>query len=231
MAYESLRTIGPGESLADAAYNQLSEAILRNELPQGSSLSVTELSEQLGISRSPAREAVQRLIHDGLAEYRGRRGTVVSSTSASGFAALLEVREVLEGLAARGAARSEGSDGEREELAELHDRLSRVPTGAAQSASDFVTLDMAFHRLIREMSGNPELEVLLDRIQARSHLSMHALWKGAHNVEAVLAEHAGICAAVVARDADAAEAAARHHIASLRERVLDSIDKAGGQLS
>ena len=212
MAYESLRTIGPGESLADAAYNQLSEAILRNELPQGSSLSVTELSEQLGISRSPAREAVQRLIHDGLAEYRGRRGTVVSSTSASGFAALLEVREVLEGLAARGAARSEGSDGEREELAELHDRLSRVPTGAAQSASDFVTLDMAFHRLIRELSGNPELEVLLDRIQARSHLSMHALWKGAHNV-------------------DAAEAAARHHIASLRERVLDSIDKAGGQLS
>ena len=51
MAYESLRTIGPGESLADAAYNQLSEAILRNELPQGSSLSVTELSEQLGISK------------------------------------------------------------------------------------------------------------------------------------------------------------------------------------
>jgi len=223
MTYEGLRIIGAGESLADAAYTQLSEAILRNELSAGSSLSVTELSAHLGISRSPAREAVQRLIHDGLADYRGRRGTVVASPSASGFAALLEVREVLEGLAARGAAASSGSDGHREELADLHGRLCRVPTGKEHTESELISLDTAFHRVIRQMSGNPELTTLLDRIQARSHLSMHGLWDGAGNVEAVVMEHAAICAAVVERDPESAEAAARHHIASLRDRVLSVI--------
>jgi len=223
MADQGLEPIRSAESLADAAYAQLSEAILFNRLPAGSSLSVPELSERLGISRSPAREAVQRLIHDGLAEYRGRRGTVVSSTTGTEFAALLEVRGVLEGLSARSAALA-GSVSARTELGELHDQLCSILIGDTHSETDLVDLDMAFHRLIRRMSGNLELTVLLDRIQARSHLSMHTLWQGARNLEAVVAEHAAICGAIVAGEPEVAEDAARTHIALLRGRVLSTIE-------
>ena len=113
--YAALSAIEAGDLLADRAYSQLSTAILRNHLSPGASLSVVELARHLGISRSPVREAVQRLIWDGLADYRGRRGTVVVSIDLNDFLRLLEVREALEALAARLAAQR-GSTEERDEL-------------------------------------------------------------------------------------------------------------------
>ncbi len=226
MAYENLKSIRPGRLLADTAYAQLSEGILRNELPPGTSLAVRELSQQLGISRSPVREAVQRLIYDGLADYRGRRGTVVSSIGISEFVALLDVREVLEGLAARMAV-GLATNGELEQLEQHHNEFSRITRGSDGSTSLFVEHDMTFHRLIREMTRNKELATILGRSQARAHLSMHSLWVGGQNVEAVRSEHGDICASIVARDPDQAAAAAQRHIAALRARTLAEIDDRG----
>lgn len=219
VTYESLRPIRPGRLLADSVYKQLSEGILRNELPPGTSLAVPELSRQLGISRSPIREAVQRLIHDGLADYRGRRGTVVSSIEIEDFVALLDVREILEGLSARLAARL-GSTKQLDQLDRLHTSFwNRVPA-PAEPDSIFVEHDMAFHRLIREMSRNSELDAILNRTQARAHLSMHSLWGRGHNVEAVQSEHHDISTAILARNPDLAASAAERHIAQLRRRTL-----------
>jgi len=224
---EDLSSIRPGDSLADAAYNQLSERILRNQLPPGTSLSVPELSRRLGISRSPVREAVQRLIYDGLADYRGRRGTVVSSIEISDFVALLEVREVLEGLTARLAAQR-ATDEELARLEALHGEFLSLepgsdPSESTPSEATLVEFDTSFHQLIREMSCNQELGIILARTQARAHLSMHTLWKGARNVEAVQSEHGEICAAILARDPNRADAAARDHIVALRHRVLSEV--------
>ena len=219
MVYDTLKSIRPGRLLADEAHAQLSEGILRNELPPGTSLSVPELSRQLGISRSPVREAVQRLIYNGLADYRGRRGTVVSSIGIPEFVALLDVREVLEGLAARIAAELATSD-ERAHLEQLHAGFDGIPRGGEASISGFVEHDMAFHRLIRGMARNEELAMILERSQARAHLSMHSLWGGTHNVDAAQAEHGDICAAIVAGDGELAEVAAKRHIAGLRSRTL-----------
>ena len=212
----------PAELLAEAAYAQLSEEILRKELPPGASLSVPALARQLGISRSPVREAVQRLIYDGLADYRGRRGTVVSSIQISDFVSLLEVREPLEGLAARLAAQR-GTKQDRQRLYELHERFQTMQHGQDRSETDVVGLDVEFHRLIREMSGNDELATILARTQARAHLSMHSLWTGPRNANAAHREHAEICAAILTQDPDRAEAAATAHITGLRHRVLAEV--------
>ena len=167
------------------------------------------------------REAVQRLIHDGLADYRGRRGTVVSSIDIDDFLRLLEVRSVLEGLAA-GLAAERGSDDEFERLEAHHRRFLDLGGDAVAELPAFVELDIGFHRLLREMSRNPELATLLGRTQARAHLSMHRLWSGGRNTEAAQAEHTEICEAVLSRDRRAADAAARRHIEALRERALDA---------
>jgi DNA-binding GntR family transcriptional regulator len=211
---EHLTPLGATGNLADAAHSRLSELILRNALLPGTPLSVPELSRRLEISRSPVREAVQRLVYDGLADYRGRSGTFVSSIDTNDFLDLLEVREVLEGLAARMAA-TRATDREIGKFAEIHDRLGR-----SEPTTQLVELDMAFHRLIRQMARNPEISRPLARAQARAHLSMHSLWTGERNVESVRHEHAGIVAAIRARDPDRADQTARDHIAELRSRVL-----------
>lgn len=230
MPYENLTSIASSSSLADAAYVQLSEAILRNELPAGTTLSVPELARRLSISRSPVREAVLRLVHEGLAEYHGRRGTYVSSIQVEDFLALLDVREVLEGLAARRATENAGPD-ELRAVASLSERLLSLEPGTSREA-EFVEVDVELHRLVREIARNEELTTLLGRTQARAHLSMHSLWRGARHVEAVIREHSEILAAILAGDPDRAEQAARTHIRELKRRVAEVVeDQPGNELN
>ena len=101
MPVNVLDPLQPDELLADRAYRELSRAIITGRIEPGTRLSVPELARQLDISRSPVREAVQRLIYDGLAENRGRRGAIVAMIDPRDFLSLLEVRQLLEGFAAR----------------------------------------------------------------------------------------------------------------------------------
>ena len=218
LQHGTLALIEAGDLLADRAYAQLSTAILRQELPPGTSLSVPELARRLGISRSPVREAVQRLIWDGLADYRGRRGTVVVSIDLNDFLGLLEVREVLEALAARLAA-ERGTADERKALQAIHEELEALGSGASDDA-DFAGIDMRFHTAIREMSRNTDLYASLARTQGRAHLSLNTLWQGERNVRITQFEHAAICGAIVDGDGHRAQEAARTHIANLRQRVI-----------
>lgn len=218
MTHGSLHVIEAGDLLADRAYAQLSTAILRDELPPGTSLSVPELARRLGISRSPVREAVQRLIWDGLADYRGRRGTVVVDIDLSDFLRLLEVREVLEALAAKLAA-ERGSDTQRSDLQQIQQEFESL-TSSDAGQWVFPEFDMRFHAAIRAMSHNKDLDATLARSQGRAHLSLNTLWRGERHLRVTQREHAAICDAIVTGDADRAEMAARTHIASLRHRVL-----------
>ena len=219
MFYDGLSVIESSDLLADRAYAQLNTAILRNEVPPGSRLSVPELARQLGISRSPVREAVQRLVYDGLADYRGRKGTVVSTIEIEDFLSLLEVREVLEALAASSAARR-GNNEERRALVAVHEEFVSQSPAMDETAITYSQIDMKFHTFIRYMTKNPELEAALARTQDRAHLSLFSLWGGWRNVEASQVEHAAMCEAIVIGDEDMASEAARAHISGLRQRVL-----------
>ncbi len=219
---DELQALEPGDLLADRAYRQLSRAILRNQLAAGTPLSVPELAQRLNISRSPVREAVQRLIYDGLAANVPHRGAIVSEIKPDDFRGLLEVREVLEGLAAR-LATVRATDDDLRSLREVLDEHARVSTG--DEAAN-VELDTRFHSIIREMAGNDELSTILGRIQGRAHLSRFTLWRAKRNTSDALAEHRAIFAAMAARDADGAEQAARQHISNLLARV-DEATRAG----
>ena len=210
--------IEAGDLLADRAYTQLSNAILRNELPPGTSLSVPELARHLGISRSPVREAVQRLIWDGLAHYRGRRGTVVVHIDLNDFLRLLEVREVLEALAARLAA-ERGTDDERDALRAVHREFESLRS-ADPDERGFPEIDMRFHAAIRAMAHNKDLDAALARSQGRAHMSLNSLWLGERSFRRVQSEHAAICDAICDGNSGRAEEAARSHIASLQRRVV-----------
>ncbi|WP_066043498.1 GntR family transcriptional regulator [Herbiconiux solani] len=108
---------------SETAYSVLRSEILAWDLAPGTMLAEVELSSRLGISRTPVREALARLVADGLAEPQGGRGLIVSPVSAENVTELFELRQALEAQAAALAAR-------RRELApflELQDQLREVP--------------------------------------------------------------------------------------------------------
>lgn len=219
MTKRALAKMEPGGLLADRAYETLVRAILTEELMPGAALSVPELARSLDVSRSPVREAVQRLINDGLAMSVPRRGAVVSEIHHEDFENLFEVREPLEGLAAsRAAVAVTDADLSRlQGILDEHDRVLREGDQASQ-----IELDMEYHRTIRDVAGNLELCALLNRIQMRSHLALITLWRQEASSRLSLEEHAAIQAALQARDPAAADSAAREHIRSVRARMAQS---------
>jgi len=216
-----LDSVEPVELLATRAYEKLRDAILAYRLLPGDRLSVPDLARQMRISRSPVREAVQRLIHEGLAEHVTHRGAEVARVEPIDLLQLYVVREVLEGLAARLAAQHVDPETsaalqlilERHEQAVLRDDDDKTHT----------ELDIEFHRRIRELGGNPHLSEMLGRVQGRAHLALHSLWRGKEASRLAVREHRRILAAIVAADPDAAEQAARAHVVALRTRLSQTV--------
>ncbi|GAB2519079.1 GntR family transcriptional regulator [Nocardia heshunensis] len=203
--------------LTDSIHEVLKTAIFRNQLAPGTPLSVPELARQLAVSRTPVREAVQRLIYEGLAVHAPHRGAQVSRVDLDDLRELYVVRESLEGLAARLAT-------ERLDTARLHtlraiidEHEHALAVGADQATH--IELDVRFHRTVREIAGNPHLSAALEPIAGRSHIALHSLWRNADAPRLALDEHAQIVAGMATGDPELAETAARRHISRLRIRL------------
>lgn len=220
-----LDTLMPGELLTDRTYEALRSAILRNQLPPGTALSVPELARQLNVSRTPVREAVQRLIYEGLAVHESHRGAQVNTVDIADLRQLYLVRELLEGLAARLA--TEHLDASR--LAELRQILTEHEHVLANDGDNAVhiELDMRFHRTLREIANNAHLTATLEPIAGRSHLALHSLWRTDDAPRLALEEHQRVVDAMVTGDPDLAEEAARQHISRLRVRLSQAKPREG----
>lgn len=206
------------ERITDAVHERLRDAIFAGDLTAGSRLSVPALAERLGVSRSPVREAVVRLTQERLAREEPRRGAVVAHVDADELASVYEVREALEGLAARLAVLHGGPA-----LVTELDELFAAHEVAVESneLDEHVKLDMRFHYAIRQGSGNPELTRLLDEIQSRVRLAMLTTTVTSGPALA-LHDHREILEAIRQGDPDEAERRAREHIGRLRHALRGS---------
>ncbi|MCG5219279.1 GntR family transcriptional regulator [Streptosporangium sp. KLBMP 9127] len=204
------------DRIADSIYDRLREEIFAGDLAPGARLSVPALAERLAVSRSPVREAVFRLVQDRLASEEPRRGAVVAKIGARELAAIYDVREVLEGLAARLAVENSG----RRLVTALHDVLAEHERAVRDGDVAAVTeADMRFHALIRQASGNPEVGRLLDAVQTQVRLAMRTTRVTAGPRQAI-DDHRAILTAIESGDPAAAELAARAHIFRLRSALL-----------
>lgn len=204
----SLPSLPAVRRVADSVHDLLREAIIEGRLPPGSRLSVPVLAQQFSVSRSPVREAVQRLVQEGLATEEPHRGAAVARLHPEELVPLYQIRETLEGLAARLAA--EQADGE--ELASLRTTYEAHASALERGeASRHVALDLAFHAALRTASHNDELDQYLERVQGKIAIAMLGGRPQEWSKQAIV-EHRAILEAVLARDPEAAEAAARAHI-------------------
>lgn len=201
--------------VADHVYARLRDALLSGQLPPGGRLSVPSIAEQFRVSRSPVREAVQRLVQEGLATEEPHRGAVVTQVRPDELIPLYEVREVLEGLAVRLAAERATGEERAAMQANLQQHVEAVERGDLQQ---HIVFDLRFHALTREAARNSELSASLDRVQSRIMIAMlsgdSATWP-----KQAIVEHRRILDAILAGNPDEAEAAARAHVARVRNGI------------
>ena len=201
--------------VADSVHDLLREAIIEGRITPGSRLSVPLLAQQLLVSRSPVREAVQRLVQEGLAKEEPHRGAAVARLRPEELVPLYEIREALEGLAARLVAEHATPEELDQVRAAYEAHASALERG---EATRHVALDLNFHAALRAASHNQELQRYLERVQGKIAIAMLGGRPQEWSKQAIV-EHHTILEAVLARDPDAAEAAARAHIRRVRADI------------
>lgn len=200
--------------LVDDVYDRLRDGILSGELQPGTPLRVAALAEQLGVSRSPIREAVQKLASERLALEEPRRGAVVASISLVELIRLYEVREVLEGLSARLATERKPP----QLVAQLKDVLMEQEDASRRGdIPAFRAADLNFHRLIRQAADNPELQRMLEDVESKIRIAMFT--RVGATQDQTLAEHWAIFRSIEEGDPAKSEAAAASHVARLRQTL------------
>ena len=196
-------------SLADLAYERLTEALLSGDLSPGDRLVQDVLALRLGISRTPVREALQRMEREGTIRAAAGRGYVVPELTREDIGHLYEVREAVEGQAARLVAARAASSVDRIEA-----ELGRLSAAAGASGRDAFQANRLAHRAVVEAAGNPFLLELFDDLWGRS-VTLQA-W-GDYYASApagidLVTDHADVLAALRSGDPDHAGAVMVAHV-------------------
>ncbi|PZQ96911.1 MAG: GntR family transcriptional regulator [Cereibacter sphaeroides] len=197
------------------AYMLILEAIEAGVFKPGDRLVESELAERFGVSRTPVREALQRLETQSMLTRDGR-SLIVASLDHTQLAELYVVRAELEGLAARLAARH-ASEEEIRVLAGMVADDMRLQGGDPRALA---RANKRFHRQIHLASHNRFLIQQLDLVQRSMALMATTSFAAEGRDEVALAEHGAIVAAIGARDGDAADQALKTHISKAFETRL-----------
>jgi DNA-binding GntR family transcriptional regulator len=194
--------------LRDEAYSVLRQAILSGRFKPGDHLVEREVAAQLGLSRSPVREAFRRLEQDHLVTVT-RQGLVVQGLTLRDAEELYQIRQQLEALAARLAARNFAPE-QRPRLEEILSRT--VEAIAANDSAQISAEGIKFHEALAEIADNRHLKRLLAAITEEIRRFRALYLDIPARSQSALEEHRQILAAVAARDQDQAAALMAEHI-------------------
>lgn len=198
----------------NSAYNRLLDALRDGRLSPGDRLRETEIAERFGVSRTPVREAIRKLEADGIVTHVPRQGASIRTLEYAEVMDLYEMRAVLEGTAARLAARA-GSDIEIEELFDMNQTLADV--GSTPEAFE---LNRQFHAAVLDAAKNRFLTRSITSLQKALMILGPTTLSEPDRVAKAVEEHFGVLGAIKSRDGERAEAAMRAHIeAAQRIRV------------
>jgi DNA-binding GntR family transcriptional regulator len=225
--YDLLVTLAPLDldpssvtSLADKAYVAIRDRLIMLAIRPGDPIDDDELAKELGVGRTPVREALKRLEGDRLVVSYPRRGTFATGMDISDLAHISEIRAQLEPLAARRAAERAPRTGQLD-LEELAASIEQLDV-AQVDQTELMRWDLAVHRAIYRAAGNPHLEDVLiryDNLATRIHcLFLDRL----STVDVHVGEHVELLRAIAAGDADRADDLAREHVLGF-ERAIRAV--------
>jgi len=208
-------------TLRESVYGSLKAMIVTGQLSPGARLTEIELAAKLKVSRTPVREALNRLERDGLVAGR-RQGYAVKDFDINMFREAFEVRELLDGYATEIAtAKITAADKQRlRDMVQECERLASLPDRSRDEMFQELQIGMDIHRVIADISGNEMLRDLLNGIldKCQHYVWMELLWLD--EWRDTRDEHAAIVEAICAGDARRAGELARAHIRGSRVTIL-----------
>jgi DNA-binding GntR family transcriptional regulator len=208
-------------TLHDQIVSRVRDLILQGTLVPGSRIVEGTLGRELGVSRTPLREALKTLAGEGLIDFAPGRGAVVHAISARQAQDILEVLTGLEAVAGRHAA-VRATDAEISELRRMHNEM--VACFDRRDRLAYYKINFEIHARIGELSHNPELIALHRQYSARVK---RLRFSGSATVEkwqAAIAEHEAMIVALEARDANALADVLRDHMRLIWERLRHLIE-------
>lgn len=202
-------------SQSERAYLLIRDQIVTLKLAPGSVIEEGGLRQELGLGRTPIREALQRLAHENLVTFVPHRGTFVSDINLTDLHRLTEVRTEMEGYAARLAA-DRATTSDRGQMQGLMAELD-VIDGA--DVHTLMRLDQRIHRLVYQATRNPFLQAMLEEI---FNLSLRIWFLGLDRgvrIKQAVEEHRQLLDAVVSRDGERAESVMRQHVMGFEHAI------------
>ena len=198
----------------EQAYARIRNTILSGTFPPGFQLKEEELSEFCGVSRTPVRQAIQRLASEGLVTVRENRRSYVTDLTEQEFEQAFDVASMLESYSA-GLAAERISEDALQILRDLEEQMEKLAEGSDREYRKFLELNMEFHNLIHQASGNRNLYEMIQRVPdiANTILLKTGDMKSMKDAQA---DHRNIIAALEMRDPDLAELQMKVHVESIR---------------
>ena len=203
--------------LREIVYEELKRQILIGEIAPGTRMMEVELADDMGVSRTPVREAIRKLEKEGLVSIEPRRGAYASDISIKDMVDVMEVRQDLEGMAA-GLAAAKATDSEKADLITATEEYrNAVESGDVE---EIIKWDEAFHKLIVNCSGNKTLVQLISQVQELALRFRYIYYDDFSRFEGQPMEHKEIVEAILSNDAEKARKAADEHISRLKEFII-----------
>jgi DNA-binding GntR family transcriptional regulator len=204
-------------SLRGKVFNQLQNDIINGKYQPGDSLIETRLSDELGVSRTPVREALRQLELEGLVQAVPNKGAIVKGISSKDIEDIYAIRMLIEGLAARWAAEKITA----QELEELKEAVELEEFYTLKS--DFEHLlksDSRFHEIIFKASKSKPLMHTLSTFHHYLQKARNTSMSSPGRAQAVLEEHKAILNAIIAKDAEKAEKLTTEHVRNASTNLL-----------
>ncbi len=206
--------------VTDWVYEELKSAIVDLRLAPGDPLREATLADQLGVSKTPIREALTRLEQEGLVETTSFKGAVVTGYSRQDLLEIYELRELLENAAARTAAESM-ADADRDRLDHICRESRKLKKN--HDAAGLAALISAFDDVLFEQVRNSRIRALIENLRAHLTRIGHLTAEIPGRIDASVDEHEKIVQAIAARDPELAERQMREHIRSVRDDQLRAL--------
>lgn len=215
--------------LREVVFLTLRKAILKGELQPGERLMEIALANRLGVSRTPVREAIRMLEHEGLVVMKPRRGAQVAKITEQELNDVLEVRKSLEMLAASKACERMTE----EDMTAMRDAAEEFRKLALNPGCDLTALteaDVAFHDTIYSGTGNRRLIQILENLREQMYRFRFEYMKDASIRESLISEHEEIMRAVAARDSELAAELIGDHIDNQQKVIHAGIASMEGEI-
>ncbi|MBR6012245.1 MAG: GntR family transcriptional regulator [Selenomonadaceae bacterium] len=210
------------QPLREIVCENLRDAIKKGILEPGERLMEVQLADELGISRTPVREAIRKLEQEGYVIMMPRRGTYVADVSEIDVKEIFEIRSALESLATGLAARRI----EQDELEELQNLLNEIEGYMKENNMEkIVETDIKFHGLLYQVSRNSRLVGIINNLkeQLARFRTLSMSYPG--RLEETFNEHSEMVEAIANGDVSAARDAAEHHMERAEETLLKAMRK------